>query len=184
MKNNILIRNAAAIMTGLPGSKARSSARDIRIESGVITEMGNGLPPLPDEEQLDASNCVIYPGWVNTHHHLFQSLLKGVPAGINLTLSPWLQAVPFSYRRSFDEKRLRIAVRIGLVELLRSGCTTVPTIITCSSPDRTLMLLPFFSRKPTRWACASCCCAAVPPSPASWRPMKSCYRPPKHWIRC
>lgn len=125
MKNNILIRNAAAIMTGLSGSKARSPARDIRIESGVITEMGNGLQPLPGEEQLNASNCVIYPGWVNTHHHLFQSLLKGVPAGINLTLSPWLQAVPFSYRRSFDEKRLRIAARIGLVELLRSGCTTV-----------------------------------------------------------
>ncbi|MEG1733460.1 MAG: amidohydrolase family protein [Comamonas sp.] len=125
MKKNILIRNAAAIMTGLPGEKARSPVSDIRIENGVITEMGSGLRTQPDEQVLDASRCVIYPGWVNTHHHLFQSLLKGVPSGINLTLSPWLQAVPFSYRRSFDEKRLRIAIRIGLVELLRSGCTTV-----------------------------------------------------------
>ncbi|MEG0445571.1 MAG: amidohydrolase family protein [Comamonas sp.] len=125
MKKNILIRNAAAIMTGLPGEKARSPVSDIRIENGVITEMGSGLRTQPDEQVLDASRCVIYPGWVNTHHHLVQSLLKGVPSGINLTLSPWLQAVPFSYRGSFDEKRLRIAARIGLVELLRSGCTTV-----------------------------------------------------------
>ena len=36
------------------------------------------------------------------------------PAGINLTLSPWLQAVPFIYRRAFDEDRLRLAARIGV----------------------------------------------------------------------
>ncbi|WP_309905522.1 amidohydrolase family protein [Variovorax soli] len=47
-----------------------------------------------------------------------------MPAGIDATLSPWLQAVPFAYRRGFDEARLRVAARIGLVELLRSGCTT------------------------------------------------------------
>ncbi|MPS92522.1 MAG: amidohydrolase [Comamonas sp.] len=125
MMNRYLIRNATAIMTGQSGDKARSPVSDIRIENGVITEMGTGLRPAPAEQQLDADGCVIYPGFVNTHHHLFQSLLKGIPSGIHLTLSPWLQAVPFSYRRGFDEKRLRIAARIGLVELMRSGCTTV-----------------------------------------------------------
>ena len=125
MSERILIKNAQSILTGERGDEARSQATDLRIAGGVITEMGRGLTVLPDERVLDAGDCVIYPGWVNTHHHLFQSLLKGVPAGINLTLSPWLQAVPFSYRRRFDEDRLRLAARIGIVELMLSGCTTI-----------------------------------------------------------
>ncbi len=121
----LLIRNAAAVLTGLAGAAARSPASDLRIEAGVITETGRSLAPLPGERVLDASDCVVYPGWVNTHHHLFQSLLKGVPSGIDATLTPWLKAVPYAYRGAFDEATLRLAARIGLVELLRSGCTTV-----------------------------------------------------------
>ena len=125
MNSSFLIRHAHAVMTGLRGQDARTGATDLRIEHGMITAMGRGLAALPGERVLDATDCVVYPGWVNTHHHLFQSLLKGVPAGIDQTLSPWLQSVPFTYRRFFDEGRLRLAARIGLVELLRSGCTTV-----------------------------------------------------------
>lgn len=122
---SLLIRHAHTVMTGLRGAGERSAATDLRIAGGVITEMGRGLEPLPGERVLDASDCVVYPGWVNTHHHLFQSLLKAAPAGIDLTLGPWLQAVPFRHRGAFDEGRLRLAVRIGLVELMLSGCTTV-----------------------------------------------------------
>jgi 8-oxoguanine deaminase len=125
MASHFLVRNAHAVLTGLPDAQARSDATDLRIADGVLTEMGRGLIALQGERVLDATDCVVYPGWVNTHHHLFQSLLKGVPAGIDLTLSPWLQAVPFAWRSGFDERRLRLAARIGLVELLRSGCTTV-----------------------------------------------------------
>jgi 8-oxoguanine deaminase len=121
----VLVRNAHAVLTGRAGEAARSSACDLRIAGGVIQEMGRGLAPLPGERVLDATDCVVYPGWVNTHHHLFQSLLKGVPAGVNATLTPWLKAVPYAHRGGFDEERLRLAARIGLVELLLSGCTTV-----------------------------------------------------------
>lgn len=121
----MLIRNAAAVLTGAAGAAARSTARDLRVESGVITDMGRALVPLPGERVLDASGAVVYPGWVNTHHHLFQSLLKGVPAGIDSTLTRWLKAVPYAFRGAFDEATLRLAARIGIVELMRSGCTTV-----------------------------------------------------------
>ena len=124
-ETNLLIRNANTVMTGQRGAAERSSASDLRIADGVITEMGRGLESQVGERVLDASDCVIYPGWVNTHHHLFQSLLKAAPAGIDLTLGPWLQAVPYRHRGAFNEERLRLAVRIGLVELMLSGCTTV-----------------------------------------------------------
>jgi cytosine/adenosine deaminase-related metal-dependent hydrolase len=74
---------------------------------------------------IEARDCVVYPAWVNTHHHLFQSLLKGEPQGLDLTLTPWLAATPYRFRAGFDEHSFRLAARIGLVELLRSGCGTV-----------------------------------------------------------
>jgi len=123
---SLLIRGAAAILTGLPGAEARSDATDLRIAGGTIVEIGCDLAPHAGERVLDAHDAVVYPGWVNTHHHLFQSLLKGVPAGIDATLTPWLKAVPYRYRAPFgDEATLRLAARIGLVELMRSGSTTI-----------------------------------------------------------
>jgi len=119
-----LIRNAAGFVTGLPGAAARATGPDLRIEGTRIAAIGR-LEPLPGETVLDATDCVVYPGWVNTHHHLFQSVLKGVPAGINLQLVPWLSAVPVAYRRFASEESLRTAARIGIAELVLSGCTTV-----------------------------------------------------------
>jgi 8-oxoguanine deaminase len=121
---SLLIRGAAAILTGGSGTTSLSQGHDIRIRNGIIAAIGD-LPPEPGERVLDASGCVVYPAWVNTHHHLAQSLLKGVPGGINSTLTPWLSAVPFRFRKCFDEQLLRTAARIGLIELALSGCGTV-----------------------------------------------------------
>jgi cytosine/adenosine deaminase-related metal-dependent hydrolase len=122
-----LIRNAAAIMTGGRGSAddpARVSGPDIRIVGDTIEAIG-ALTPRPGETIVDATDCVVYPAWVNTHHHLFQSLLKGDTAGLDATLTPWLAATPYRFRALFDERRFRLAARIGLIELARSGCATV-----------------------------------------------------------
>lgn len=124
MNNQYLIKNAYTILTGLSGDAARSSATDIRIQDGKISALGQ-LSPEPEDTIVDAKDCVIYPAWVNTHHHLFQSLLKGEPQGLNQSLTSWLASTPYRFRGAFDEATFRIAVRIGLIELLRSGCATV-----------------------------------------------------------
>jgi len=111
--NDLLVRGAAHLWTGLRGAAMRHvGGTDIRVRNGVIAAIGT-LTPEPGERVVDAAGCVVYPGWVNTHHHLFQSLLKGIPAGINLALVPWLAAVPVPYRRHFDsEQALRVAARV------------------------------------------------------------------------
>jgi cytosine/adenosine deaminase-related metal-dependent hydrolase len=120
----MLIRNATAIMTGLPGAQARAVGNDLRIDvDGRVAAIG-ALAPRPGERVVDATDCVVYPGWVNTHHHLAQSVLKGVPAGLNLPLLGWLDAVPYRFRHRFDAELLALAAEIGLTELLLSGCTT------------------------------------------------------------
>ena len=121
---NFLLRHATAILTGLSGTAARASGTDLRVRNGRIAEIG-ALTPEPGERQLDASGCVIYPAWVNTHHHLFQSLLKGDPLGLNATLTPWLSATPMRLRPLMTEQDFRLAAHIGLVELALSGCATV-----------------------------------------------------------
>lgn len=121
---SLLIKNAHAILTGLAGSAARHAGTDIRVRDGVIEAIGS-LTALADERLLDARDCVVYPAWVNTHHHLFQSLLKGEPQGLNKSLTAWLSATPYRFRATFDEPTFRLAVRIGLTELLRSGCATL-----------------------------------------------------------
>jgi cytosine/adenosine deaminase-related metal-dependent hydrolase len=118
----MLIENATGIFTGRAGAAMRTSGA-IRIRDGVIAAIG-ALAPEPDEKRLDARGCVIYPGLISTHHHLFQSVLKGVKAGINLPLAGWLRSVPYSYWAKVDEEALAVAARIGLSELLLSGTTT------------------------------------------------------------
>ncbi|MFX5092927.1 amidohydrolase, partial [Acinetobacter baumannii] len=53
------------------------------------------------------------------------SLLKGEPQGLNQNLTSWLASTPYRFRGAFNEATFRVAVRIGLIELLRSGCATV-----------------------------------------------------------
>lgn len=122
--NSLLIRGAEAILTGLAGEASRSEARDIRIEGGLIRDVGR-LQPLPGERQLDASGCVVYPGWVCTHHHLFQTLMKGVPGAVNAPLPEWLQRVPWALRKNLDAEALEVSALVGIAELLLGGCTTV-----------------------------------------------------------
>lgn len=95
---------------------------DIRIRDGVIDEIGPDLHP-GDAEVTDTSGTLITPGLVNTHHHLFQTLTRGVPAAQDALLFGWLKALyPIWERMTPDD--IGLATRIGLAELALSGCTT------------------------------------------------------------
>ena len=118
-----VVRNAIGILTGRRGVHARH-AGDVHIRNGRIVAIGD-IPPQPNETTIDASGCVIYPGLVNTHHHLFQSVLKGVAAGIDLPFAGWVHEVLFRYWHRIDERALEVAATIGIAELLLSGVTTV-----------------------------------------------------------
>lgn len=119
----MLIVNIDHGLTGRIGSEARFSG-SLRVLDGRIVAMGD-LSPEPGEEVVDARGSVVVPGFVNTHHHLFQSILKGLPEAIDLPLEPWLMTVPLRWWPMIDEDALRVAARIGLSELALSGATTV-----------------------------------------------------------
>lgn len=120
---DFLITGAVGILTGREGAAARAEG-SLRVRQGRIAELG-ALKPLPGERIIDASNAVITPGLVNSHHHLFQSVLKAVPEGMNAPLASWLRMVPYTYWNRLDEEALRVSATIGLAELALSGATTV-----------------------------------------------------------
>ncbi|MEL7184657.1 MAG: amidohydrolase family protein, partial [Pseudomonadota bacterium] len=117
---SLLITNIAHGWVGDAAGTRVSGA--IRIAAGLIVEMGD-LTPRSGEAVLDATGCVVAPGLVNTHHHLFQSALKGL--ALDCGLDAWLERVPYTYWPRLDEEALRISARIGLAELVLSGATTV-----------------------------------------------------------
>ena len=118
-----LLKGADWLITGKLGTLSLLNNMDIRISDGIIAEISENMAPLPNESIINVAGCVIYPGIVNTHHHVFQSLLKAIPNSLCLSLGEWLQAVPAIYARTFDATTWRIAIQVAFSELLLGGAT-------------------------------------------------------------
>jgi cytosine/adenosine deaminase-related metal-dependent hydrolase len=116
---SIVIRNAERIVT-MDGQRRELAGADIRIDGGAITALGADLGPA--DEVVDASRCVVTPGLVNTHHHLYQTLTRAVPGGQDALLFGWLKTLYPIWAR-FTPEHMRVSARIGLAELALSGCT-------------------------------------------------------------
>ncbi|MEM8814056.1 MAG: 8-oxoguanine deaminase [Pseudomonadota bacterium] len=99
----------------------------IIVKDGVIAELipTGGRPTTPPDAVFDASDRVVIPGLINTHHHFFQTLTRAHPEAINKELFPWLETLYPIWARSVTPDAFRIATRLALTELLMSGCTTV-----------------------------------------------------------
>ncbi|MEL6549224.1 MAG: 8-oxoguanine deaminase [Pseudomonadota bacterium] len=116
-----LIRGAARLVT-MDGDRRILEGQDIRVSDGVIAEIGPDLFA-PDAEVTEARGCVVTPGLVNTHHHLYQTLTRAVPAAQDASLFGWLQTLYPIWARMVPED-FHASTQIGLAELALSGCTT------------------------------------------------------------
>ncbi len=114
-----LIKNADAILT-MDATRRELHGADILLRDGVITEIGHGLDTTG--EVVLASGCVVTPGLVNTHHHLYQSLTRAVPGGQDALLFGWLQTLYPIWSR-FGPVEMRVSAMVGLSEMALSGCT-------------------------------------------------------------
>ncbi len=115
----ILIKNADTILT-MDDTRQELSGADILIRDGQIAQIGHAL--LTAGEIHDASGCVVTPGLVNTHHHLYQTLTRAVPGGQDALLFGWLKTLYPIWSR-FGPEEMFVSAQIGLAELALSGCT-------------------------------------------------------------
>ncbi|SHG44144.1 8-oxoguanine deaminase [Cognatishimia maritima] len=118
-KNEILIKNADVVLT-MDDQRQELAQADVLIRGGVIAAVGHGLTTTG--EQVNAKGCVVTPGLVNTHHHLFQTLTRAVPAAQDALLFGWLKTLYPIWERFGPEEIFR-STQIGLAELALSGCS-------------------------------------------------------------
>lgn len=117
---DILIRNAAAVVT-MNSAREEIPGGDVLIRGGVIAAVGSNLAA-PGAEVVEAKGCVVTPGLVNTHHHLYQTLTRAVPGGQDALLFGWLKTL-YPIWAGFGPEEMFISAQIGLAELALSGCT-------------------------------------------------------------
>jgi cytosine/adenosine deaminase-related metal-dependent hydrolase len=91
----------------------------VRIENGLIAEVGGGEPPDGAE---DLGGAIVTPGLINTHHHLYQTLTRA--RAQQADLFTWLRTLYPTWAR-IDGEMVYAAARAGIAELALSGCTTV-----------------------------------------------------------
>ena len=97
----------------------------IVVENSKITEVvaRGGRPSEKVDQIFDASEHVILPGLINTHHHFYQTLTRACPVALNKELFPWLKSL-YPVWAGLTEEMIHVSTRLAAVELLLSGCTT------------------------------------------------------------
>lgn len=118
--SDILIRNAAAVVT-MNAARAEIAGGDVLLRGGVIAAVGQGLEA-PGAAVVEAAGCVVTPGLVNTHHHLYQTLTRAVPGGQDALLFGWLKTLYPIWAR-FGPEEMFVSAQVGLAELALSGCS-------------------------------------------------------------
>ena len=113
-----VIQNANVVVT-MDATRREISNGDIAFEDGVIVEVGTGLL---GDEVVNAAGCVVTPGLVNTHHHLYQTMTRAVPECQDALLFGWLQTLYPIWSR-MRARDMFVSAQIGLAELALSGCT-------------------------------------------------------------
>jgi cytosine/adenosine deaminase-related metal-dependent hydrolase len=116
----ILIRNADVVVT-MNAARDELAGADVLVRGGVIAAVGQGLVA-PGAQVIEARGCVVTPGLVNTHHHLYQTLTRAVPGGQDALLFGWLKTLYPIWAR-FGPEEMFVSAKVGLAELALSGCT-------------------------------------------------------------
>ncbi|HEY5542017.1 MAG TPA: amidohydrolase [Candidatus Binatia bacterium] len=118
--SNLIVKNALILpMT----EERRCFAGYVRIRDGVITALDAGKPTGDDDAQeIDGEGCVLMPGFVNAHTHLYQVLLRAVWE--DLELMPWLKRI-YGCARVLQPEHFYAGSLLGCVEAIRSGVTTL-----------------------------------------------------------
>lgn len=120
-----LIRNAAVVVT-MDDAGTEIADGAVAFRDGIVLAVGttSDLAPLAShaDEIVEAAGCVVTPGLVNTHHHLYQTLTRAMPGATEASLFGWLKQL-YPVWATYTPADVFAATQLGLAELALSGCT-------------------------------------------------------------
>lgn len=120
----LLVKDARLLVT-MDQKRRRIPGGSVLIRDNLIEAVLNPAeqPALRVDRVIDASGMVVLPGLVNTHHHLFQTLTRALPAVQNASLFDWLTHL-YPIWAQLTPEGAYTSAKVGLAELLLTGCTT------------------------------------------------------------
>jgi cytosine/adenosine deaminase-related metal-dependent hydrolase len=120
---DLLVRDAALLVT-CDDARRELPGGWVAITGGAISGVGGSADPPPAAARvIDAAGCLITPGLVNTHHHLYQNLTRAFAPVVDGTLFEWLTRL-YPVWAGVDEEASYLSAWVGLVELALGGATT------------------------------------------------------------
>jgi cytosine/adenosine deaminase-related metal-dependent hydrolase len=119
----LLIKNIHTLVT-MDASRREIKNGGMFIKDGFIQQVGSSDElPAGADESYDLKDYIVFPGFINTHHHFYQTLTRVVPAAQDANLFNWLKTLyPIWARMTGDD--IYLSTKTALAELALSGCTT------------------------------------------------------------
>ena len=120
MKGTLLLKNVRCLVTCDDQDRLLEGVH-VFIQDGVIRHIDRTVRPA--NRVIDASGMALYPGLINTHHHLYQIFSRNLPKVQQMELFPWLKTL-YAIWEHIDEEVVYYSSLVGMGELLENGCTT------------------------------------------------------------
>ncbi|WP_321855474.1 8-oxoguanine deaminase [Paraburkholderia tropica] len=119
----LLVKNADMLVT-MDGARREIRGGGLYVEDNRIVAVGPTAElPSDADDVIDATGHLITPGLVNTHHHMYQSLTRALPAAQNAELFGWLTNL-YKVWANLTPEMIEVSTLTAMAELLLSGCTT------------------------------------------------------------
>ncbi|MEE9416163.1 MAG: 8-oxoguanine deaminase [Acidimicrobiales bacterium] len=124
MSADLLIDDAWLLAT-VDAERRELAGGWVAITDGLISGVGESTDPMPEAARtVSADGCLVTPGLINTHHHLYQNLTRAYTPMTSEPLFGWLKKLYPLWTANLDEEAMYHAAWVGLAELALSGCTT------------------------------------------------------------
>ncbi len=121
--STLLVKEAELLVT-MDDDRHRIPGGGLFLRDNVIEQVGPTAElPAEADRVISARGMIIMPGLVNTHHHLYQTLTRAVPAAQDATLFHWLKTL-YPIWAGLTSEAIYTSALVGLAELMLSGCTT------------------------------------------------------------
>jgi cytosine/adenosine deaminase-related metal-dependent hydrolase len=120
---DLLVAGAELVAT-MDDERRELSGGWVACRDGFVTAVGSARDELPEARRvLRADSCLVTPGLINTHHHIFQNLTRSYAPAVNGSLFEWLTTL-YPRWAALDEEASYLSAWVGLAELALGGCTT------------------------------------------------------------
>jgi len=118
---DLLVHGAEMVVTMDAGREVLGGW--VAISDGFVVGVGVAGQEPPARRTLRADGCLVTPGFINTHHHIFQNLTRSFAPAVRSGLFDWLRVL-YPRWAALDEEAVYLSAYVGLAELALGGCTT------------------------------------------------------------